>query len=237
MTRTLLAACLSAAVCGAAVVAVDGYHNNETKDPDHYRWEGTRNGGYSQLGAVIQGLRGELRTVREPLTATVLRGIDVFLIADPDTPAEASDPKFISGNEIDALEKWVQDGGRLVLFGNDKGNAEFEHFNKLAARFGIEFVETIYRDAGGKSKLNLKSETPALGVGLKAYLVDVAPLKILSAKSETLLSDGGTPIMALVHYGKGVVVALGDPWIYNEYINSKDNHEMAVNLFRVLMKR
>ena len=94
MMRTLLAACLSAAVCGAAVVAVDGYHNNETKDPDHYRWEGTRNGGYSQLGAVIQGLKGELRTVREPLTAAALRGIDVFLIADPDTPAEASRPEI-----------------------------------------------------------------------------------------------------------------------------------------------
>ena len=137
MKRALLAAWVSLAACGAAVVAVDGYHNDETKDPTHYRWEGTRNGGYSQLGGIIQGLRGELRTVREPVTAKALQGIDVFLIADPDTPAEAADPKYISGSEIDALEKWVSDGGHLVLFGNDKGNAEFEHFNQLAARFGI----------------------------------------------------------------------------------------------------
>ena len=237
MMRALFAAWLSLAACGAAVVAVDGYHNNETKDPQHYRWEGTRNGGYSQLGAIAQGLGGELRTVREPLAAKTLQGIGVFIIADPDTPAEADDPKYISASEIDALEKWVSDGGRLVLFGNDKGNAEFEHFNKLAARFGIEFVETIYRDSAGKSKLNLASQTPVLGVGLTAYLVDVAPLKISSPKFEALLTDGDTPIMALVHHGKGLVVALGDPWIYNEYIHSKDNFRMAENLFRMLLKK
>ena len=237
MKRALPAAWLSLAACGAAVVAVDGYHNNETKDPEHYRWEGTRNGGYSRLGAVIKGLGGELRTVREPIAAKTLRGIDVFLIADPDTPAEAADPKYISAAEIGALEKWVSDGGRLVLFGNDKGNAEFDHFNQLAARFGIEFVETIYLDGAGKSKLNLISQSPVLGVGLTAYLVDVAPLKISIPKFETLLSDGSTPIMALIHHGKGVVVALGDPWIYNEYIHSGDNHRMAENLFRMLMRR
>jgi hypothetical protein len=56
--RALLAGWLSLALCGAAVVAVDGYHNDETKDSNHYRWEGTRNGGYSQLGGIIQGLKG-----------------------------------------------------------------------------------------------------------------------------------------------------------------------------------
>jgi unsaturated rhamnogalacturonyl hydrolase len=237
MKRALCGLWFSVAVSMAAVVAVDGYHNNETKDAEHYRWEGTRNGGYSQLGAVIQGLGGELRTVRELIAAKTLRGVDVLIIADPDTPAEAAGPKYIAAGEIVAVEQWVSAGGRLVLLGNDKGNAEFERFNQLAARFGIEFVETIYRDADGKSKLNLTSQSPVLGAGLTAYLVDVAPLKVSSKKSETLLSDGNTPIMALVRHGAGLVVALGDPWIYNEYINSKDNHRMAENLFRFLLKR
>jgi len=43
--------------------------------------------------------------------------------------------------------------------------------------------------------------------------------------------------MALVHHGRGLVVALGDPWIYNEYIHSRDNYRMAENLFRMLMKK
>jgi unsaturated rhamnogalacturonyl hydrolase len=220
-----------------AVVAVDGYHNNETKDPEHYRWEGTRNGGYSQLGAVLQKLGAELRTVREPMSARTLAGIDVLIIADPDTPAESADPKFITASEIEALEKWVSGGGRLVLFGNDKGNAEFEHFNKLASRFGIEFMETIYRNAEGKSKLNLTSRSPVLGAGLTAYLVDVAPLEITSRQSETVLADDGTIVMAQVNHGKGRVAALDDPWIYNEYINSRDNRRMAENLFRHLLQQ
>lgn len=224
------------ATCGAAVVAVDCYHNDEKPHPDHYRWEGTYQGGYSKLGDVLRALSAELRTVREPLTAAALKGIDVFLIADPDTPAETPEPKYINSAEIDALAKWVRAGGRLVLFGNDKGNTEFEHFNKLATRFGIEFVETIYRNAEGKSKLNLISANSILGKGLTAYFVDVAPLKLSDAKAQILLSDGATPIMALVPHGKGRVLALGDPWIYNEYIDSKDNRQMATNLFRELLK-
>ena len=92
-------------------------------------------------------------------------------------------------------------------------------------------METIYRDANGKSKLNLATQSAALGEGLTAYLVDVAPLKVTARGAQTLLADGDTPIMTQAPHGKGRVVALGDPWIYNEYINSKDNHQIAENLF------
>ncbi|MDQ6665104.1 MAG: DUF4350 domain-containing protein, partial [Acidobacteriota bacterium] len=126
------------------VVAVDGFHNNESKMPDHYRWHGTRPGGFSEFGKLLQSLGAELRTVTERVTPATLAGIDVFIIVDPDTPAETEDPKYIELSEIDAIEQWVKKGGHLVLLGNDKGNAEFEHFNQLAARFGIEFLETTY---------------------------------------------------------------------------------------------
>src|SRR6185295_12117926 len=121
----LFAATLVAAAQSAHfAVAVDGYHNNETKMPMHYRWEGTIPGGFSELGKVLQGLGGELRTVRERVTAKQLSGIDCLIIADPDTPAESADPKYLEKDEIDAIEKWVRAGGLLVLLGNDKGNSE-----------------------------------------------------------------------------------------------------------------
>src|SRR2546426_12186158 len=94
MMRALLAAWLSLAACGAAVVAVDGYHNNETKDPDHYRWEGTRNGGDSPHGAGNKGLGGGLQTRRGPVAGEDLRGIGGFFIADPGTPARAGGPQY-----------------------------------------------------------------------------------------------------------------------------------------------
>ena len=50
-----------------------------------------------------------------------------------------------------------------------------------------------------------------------------------------LLADQGTPVMAMAHAGQGEVFALGDPWIYNEYIDLKNNRAIAANLFRNLL--
>ena len=73
-----------------------------------------------------------------------MSGIDLLINVDPDTAAETDTPNYIDADEIEDLEHWVKQGGTLVLLGNDKGNAEFEHFNRLAGRLGIEFAETKY---------------------------------------------------------------------------------------------
>lgn len=234
--KVLLAAFL---LCGLAlsgqVVAVDGFHNDETKMPDHYRWEGTNQGGYSELGKVIQSLGGELRTIHQRVTPATLSGIKVFIIPDPDTAAESDNPKYLEPSEIEALDQWVRAGGRLVLLGNDKGNAEFEHFNQLAKKFDIEFLEETYPKVKGKGILIARGTGSIFEDGLTVYMVEVAPLKI-SGEARVLLEDHGTPIMALSHSGKGLVFALGDPWVYNEYINRNDNRKVAENLFRLLLR-
>ncbi len=217
------------------VVALDGFHNNESKMPDHYTWEGTRMGGFSELGKVLKSLGAELRTVRERVTTESLKGVKVFLIVDPDTPAETEHPQYIEDSEVDALEQWVRAGGRLVLLGNDKGNAEFEHLNRLAGRFGIQFLEETYPKVQGKGILVAKGEGPLFAGAPEVYLVEVAPLK-LSGEARPLLSDHGTPIMAEAVAGKGRVFALGDPWIYNEYIDKKDNRAIATKLFQDLLR-
>ena len=217
------------------VVALDGFHNNESKMPDHYQWDGVRPGGFSELGKLLVGLGAQLTTVRQRITPQALAGARVFIIVDPDTPAETADPQYIMPDEVAAIEEWVRAGGRLVLLGNDKGNAEFEHFNQLARRFGIEFLEETYPKVKGKGILIAKGDTPIFEGALEAYLVEVAPLK-LSPEVQTLLADNGTPIMALAHVGKGEVFALGDPWIYNEYIDHKNNRAIATNLFRNLLR-
>jgi hypothetical protein len=62
----------------------------------------------------------------------------------------------------------------------------------------------------------------------EAYLVEVAPLQV-SGKADILLEDYGIA-------GQGKVFALGDSWIYNKYIDHKQNREIATNLFRVLLQ-
>ncbi len=236
MSKLVLVFVLSVTAASAQkVVALDSFHNNESKMPDHYQWDGVRQGGFSELGKVITGLGGELKTVRQKVTPAVLAGVKVFLIVDPDTPAETADPQYIMPDEIDALDAWVRGGGRLVLLGNDKGNAEFEHLNQLAKRFGIEFLEETYPKVKGKGILIAKGEGGIFTDAPEVYLVEVAPLKVASGV-DVVLADHGTPIMAMAHPGKGEVFALGDPWIYNEYIDHKNNRAVATNLFRDLLK-
>ena len=239
MVRLLLglaAAALLAAAQVSPVVLLDGYHNNEAQP--HYRWEATYPGGYSELGKVLETMGAQLRTSREPITARVLNGVHCLIIVDPDIPSESPDPKYIEDYEIVAIREWVRGGGRLVLFGNDPGNAEFVHLNKLASEFGIRFLETKYADAAKSSKLTIQVP-PYHGVlagGGAFYAVDVAPLEVTAPDAQVLIPDGDAAIMALVPFGKGQAVALGDPWVYNEYIGTRDNRRLATSLFRYLLR-
>ncbi len=219
----------------AQTVELDGFHNDETKMPDHYRWEGTKPGGFSELGKVIQSLGGELTTLHKRASESTLERVRVFIIVDPDTPEESTNPKYLEPGEIDAIDHWVRAGGRLVLLGNDKGNAEFQHFNQLASRFGIEFLEETYPKVNGKGILVATGAGSIFDSGLTVYLVEVAPLKVI-VPAKVILEHQGTPIMALADVGKGQVFALGDPWVYNEYIDHKDNRKVAANLFQLLLR-
>ena len=54
--------------------------------------------------------------------------------------------------------------------------------------------------------------------------------------AETLLSERDTPMMTSVREGKGQVIALGDPWLYNEYLYTQDNRRIAEELVRKGLK-
>ena len=227
---------LAAAPIGAqTVVALDGYHNAERAMPEHYQWEGTTDGSFSKLANGFREHEVEVRTLRNRIDAASLQGVNLLIVVDPDTPEETPEPKYIADSEIDAIAKWVNDGGRLVLLGNDKGHAEFTHFNRLASRFGIQFLEETYPKVSGKAILIATGNHPIFEGGLQAYLVEVAPLK-LAAPAEPMLTHEGTDVMALAHVGRGMVFALGDPWLYNEYIERNDNVRIATNLFRMLLE-
>ena len=84
--------------------------------------------------------------------------------------------------------------------------------NAHGNRFGIEFEERKHTDAQRRGKLILQTNhadwfTP----GLKFYGVDLAPLKIAAKHAVTLLAERETIMMSAVAFGKGRVVALGDP--------------------------
>ena len=54
----------------------------------------------------------------------------------------------------------------------------------------------------------------------KIYLKEISVLKVTSPGS-ALLSTDGDVIIATARYGKGMVFAVGDPWLYNEYLDGR----------------
>ena len=76
----------------------------------------------------------------------------------------------------------------------------------------------------------------------KIYMKEICSLK-LEEKAEIILAENGNVFMAEVSMGKGTVLAIGDPWIYNEYIDHKmlpadfENLKAAENLTLYLIKK
>jgi lysophospholipase L1-like esterase len=234
------------------VVLLDYFFNNERKaGPDnrpmrfHYVWEDTANSGFSELGKTIMELGTDVDTLEVEPTAQNLSRASIYMIVDPDTPLESVHPNYIETSAREAIVEWVRAGGILLLFGNDKGNAEFEHLNMLAERFGIHFNEdSRNRVQGNDFEMGAFADLPShpmfKGVN-KIYLKEISTLK-LSGDAKSILTDKGDVIIGYLKFGNGSVVAVGDPWFYNEYYDNRklpeafENYKVAENLFRWLLQ-
>ncbi|OFX33231.1 MAG: hypothetical protein A2W90_03445 [Bacteroidetes bacterium GWF2_42_66] len=230
------------------VVGLDNWFNREyhkkTGQLYHYTWTDTENSGFSQLGDLFKNQGSVLKTIgREPSKAA-LGYLDVFIIVDPDTTTESKNPNYINPESINSIKNWVSNGGVLLLMANDGPNCEFTHFNQLAETFGFRFVPltlnpVLNRDWEMGAETNLPDHPLFKGVS-KIYMKEVAPVK-LSGDARPVLADNGNVYIAETSYGKGKVLAIGDPWLYNEYIGHKllpesfENNKAAQNLVDYLL--
>ena len=234
-------------------VVLDEYYNSEWKKnakgvPErfHYVWDDTANSGFSILGSKIVKLGASIDSLCEAPTAENLKRASVYVIVDPDTPLETEHPNYVEPPAIEAIVQWVNAGGILVLMENDKGNAEFEHFNTLSEKFGIHFNEDSRNKVTGTAydmgKFDTFPDHP-LFKGVKCiYMKEISTLKI-QQPATAIFSDNGDVIIAYAKVGKGGVFAVGDPWLYNEYIEHRklpakfENDIAAENLFRWLLEQ
>jgi unsaturated rhamnogalacturonyl hydrolase len=229
------------------VVGLDNWYNRETnaKDskPFHYLWTDTAFSGYSRWGKIFTSRGAKLTTLEKPDAAT-LGKINVYIIVDPDTTTESKTPNYILPAEAKAIVQWVKKGGVLALLGNDAPNCEFTHFNTLATQFGITFNHVTLHPVTGTSWemgacTNLPDHPLFKGVS-KIYIKEVSSIN-LKGKAKAILTEEGKVLMAECRYGKGYVFAIGDPWIYNEYIDhdrlpaSFENRKAAENLTDLLL--
>jgi unsaturated rhamnogalacturonyl hydrolase len=213
------------------VVLLDDYFNHETKkDPNgrtitwHYKWDEMENGGFSIWGSVFENYGATLDTLSAKPTAADLAKASVYIIVDPDTDKESSEPKYMTPGDADLIADWVKKGGVLALMANDLGNCDLEHFNLLAGRFGIQFnLDSLNHVEGNKfeqGKVMVAQPNEVLKTASTLYLKEISSLK-LSPPAKPLLSHNGNVIMATARYGKGSVFVVGDPWLYDEYTDGR----------------
>lgn len=209
-------------------VGLDNYFNNETRknkkgkeEKFHYILSDTTNSGFAEFGAVFKNKGAKISELKSAPTSKNLKPYSIYMIVDPDTPQETAKPNFIEDKDITAITEWVNDGGLLVLFANDKGNSEFEHFNNLAKQFSWYFnevslnrVENRKYDMAAFTKLPDHPIFESVG---KIYMKEISTITVEAPQHIILRKDNDAAI-AFKRVGNGGVLAIGDPWFYNEYI-------------------
>lgn len=235
-------------------VLLDQYFNNEHhKDITganvrfHYIWDELDNNGYAIWGGIFNRLGAHTDTLPTAPTATSLAKASVYIIVDPDNEKESPAPNYPSDADINGIENWVKAGGVLVLMSNDSANCEFTHFNRLAARFGIQFNFDCYHKVTGSQfemgAFTMKPMTVQDGIFKttdKIYIKELSTLT-LSGPAKPVFTDAGHNIMAVARVGKGTVFAVGDPWFYNEYTDGRklpadfENYNAARDLAQWLL--
>jgi unsaturated rhamnogalacturonyl hydrolase len=179
----------------------------------------------------------------------------VYIIVNPSTVKTAADgkPNYVQPADCDAVATWVNDGGVLGLFANDVNTAELEHFSTLSEKFGITLNKDIRnkvpsaRDRQpGTFSASLFTDHPLFQGLQMIYMKEICTLQVKDPAKAILIApketgDGTDIIMAESHYGKGLVFVVGDPWVYNEYIDVTapglpiENRKASVNLVRWLL--
>jgi unsaturated rhamnogalacturonyl hydrolase len=171
--------------------------------------------------------------------------VNVYIIVDPDTPKETAKPNYVREADINAIANWVQAGGTLVLMANDTSNCEHKQFNKLAARFGMQFLPKNRNMVQGtqwdQGTISITAGNPIFPNTRTVYIKELAPLAV-KAPAKAAVVDSGDVIIGTATVGKGRVLAVGDPWLYNEYVDGRripakfQNFQAAKDLAAWLVK-
>lgn len=237
-------------------VVLDNFYNNEvnskTGKPYHYLWEDKALSGFSELGDLFQDKGAVISVLKEKPSVENLKLADVYIIVDPDTKSETAQPNFMDLSAAITISKWVKKGGVLLMLTNDYKNCELDSFNILGAQFGMNFNKVLLhpeikaetgmpRNYNSCACINLPNHPLFKGVS-KIFLKEISSINCINC-AKPVLVENGQVLVAEAKYGKGYVLAVGDPWLYNEYIDHAhlttdfENLRAAKNLVDLLLKK
>lgn len=212
-------------------VLLDYYFNNERKSGStgkpvrwHYNWHDKSNGGFFVLGEIFRGYGAQTKCLDTRPTNENLKGADVYIIVDPDSEKETEHPALINERDAAIIATWVKQGGALVLMGNDSANNNLKSLNTLSTKFGIRLNEDLFNTVEGvnfeQGAISIPYGNRIFSTPKKIYVKELATLTV-KPWVEKVLTKKGKTIIATVKWGKGIVFVIGDPWLYNEYIDGR----------------
>jgi len=234
-------------------VMLDAWFNSQTR-PDafgqpvsfHYKWNDQSNSGFSFFGHIFNNYGAQTKTLYAQPTVATLKQAQVFIIASPDIPVKNPNPHYVQPEDVEQIAAWVKAGGVLVLLENDPGNADLDHFNLLAQKFGIHYNNVLRNQVEGNKfemgKLAIAGGGPIFHDPHTAYVKEICTIAVKSP-AVSLLTDRGDILMAKAKYGKGTVFATVDPWLYNEYTDGRklpanyDNYAAGKELARWILEQ
>lgn len=219
-------------------VLLDTHFNHEV-DPktgkvQHYTWDDTSKwGGYSQFGELFTRNGATLLMLNQAPTKSLLKGHDVYIIVDPDHVKDNPSPNYMDPKSAKVVSDWVRKGGSLLVLANDRENCDLHYINILMDNFGLHFKDTtiLQLDIPTKEKPEnvypLQGEIPGVD---KMYMRGTCSIECTKSAKPLVWTPDNDVVIAETRYGKGLVIAVADPWIYNEYIYHTllpDNYDNA----------
>ena len=210
----------------------------------HYKWNDQSNSGYSLFGHIFNNFGAVTKTLYVAPTLSALRQAQIYIIVSPDIPAKNPNPHYMQPEDAVQIAEWVKSGGVLVIMENDPVSADLEHLNLMAEQFGIHFNNVLRNRVDGNKfemgKISIDSTDPIFHNPHTIFMKEICTIAVKPPAS-ALLRDNGDILMATVHYGKGMVFATVDPWLYNEYTDGRklpaeyDNNAAGKELVRWIL--
>lgn len=230
------------------IVLLDNFFNNEWRRDltgrdirYHYTWDDRMNSGFATLADIFHSYGVQTKSLETAPDKNNLKVADIYIIVDPDTEKETSSPNFMNPSYATIIADWVKAGGVLILMANDINNADLEHANILASKFGVKFNNDNFNTVEGtmfeQGAVTVSANNSVFKTAKKVYLKELSTLQV-NPPSKPVLTKKEKNIVAVARYGKGAVFIVGDPWIYNEYVDGRrltsdfDNFKAAKDIVK-----
>jgi unsaturated rhamnogalacturonyl hydrolase len=198
----------------------------------HYKWNDDKDSGFSLLGQIFESHGVTLDTLYTAPTLDKLKHAQYYIIVSPDIPVKNPNPRYVQPESAEQVAEWVKQGGVLILMDNDPANADIEHLDLIADRFGIHFNNVLSHHVVGDDfpagQIHVAGGGPLFHDPHTLYMKDTCTIS-LKPPATPLLEDRGDIMIATAKYGKGTVVAVVDPWLYNEYTDVHKNPPLQDN--------